>query len=94
MPLDLVSLINFDLISSEILARKTKSIDALKKCEHDPYVLLAVARMFWSERKITKVLFINILQLIYLIFRPVNGSNDVHRPNLILVMHGHLGEKV
>jgi len=35
-------------------ARKTKSIDALKKCEHDPYVLLAVARMFWSERKITK----------------------------------------
>ena len=35
-------------------ARKTKSIDALKKCEHDPYVLLAVARMFWSERRISK----------------------------------------
>ena len=35
-------------------ARKTKSIDALKKCEHDPHVLLAVARMFWSERRITK----------------------------------------
>lgn len=94
MPLDLVSLINFDLITSQILARKTKSIDALKKCEHDPYVLLAVARMFWSERKITKVLFINILQLIYLIFRPVNGSNDVHRPSLTLVTLGHLGEKV
>ena len=65
MPLDLVSLRILNLILSQILARKTKSIDALKKCEHDPYVLLAVARMFWSERKITKVLFINILQLIY-----------------------------
>merc|ERR1712176_718476 len=40
--------------SANRTARKTKSIDALKKCEHDPYVLLAVARMFWSERKITK----------------------------------------
>ena len=35
-------------------ARKTKSIDALKKCEHDPFVLLAVARMFWAERRIGK----------------------------------------
>ncbi|PWA31670.1 hypothetical protein CCH79_00006719 [Gambusia affinis] len=34
--------------------RKTKSVDALKKCEHDPQVLLAVAKLFWSERKITK----------------------------------------
>lgn len=25
--------------------RKTKSVDALKKCEHDPHVLLAVARL-------------------------------------------------
>ena len=24
--------------------RKTKSVDALKRCEHDPHVLLAVAR--------------------------------------------------
>ncbi|KAI7794687.1 pre-mRNA-processing factor 6 [Triplophysa rosa] len=34
--------------------RRTKSVDALKKCEHDPHVLLAVAKLFWSERKITK----------------------------------------
>uniref|UniRef100_UPI00358DE5CD pre-mRNA-processing factor 6 n=1 Tax=Myxine glutinosa TaxID=7769 RepID=UPI00358DE5CD len=34
--------------------RKTKSVDALKKCEHDPHVLLAVGKLFWSERKITK----------------------------------------
>ena len=25
--------------------RKTKSVDALKKCEHDPHVLLAIARL-------------------------------------------------
>ena len=34
--------------------RKTKSVDALKKCEHDPHVLLAVSRLFWAERKIQK----------------------------------------
>eukprot|EP00731_Ephydatia_muelleri_P010132 Em0005g718a len=34
--------------------RRTKSVDALKKCEHDPHVLLAVAKLFWSERKINK----------------------------------------
>lgn len=34
--------------------RKTKSIDALKKCEHDAHVLLAVSKLFWSERKLHK----------------------------------------
>lgn len=34
--------------------RKTRSVDALKKCEHDPHVLLAVSKLFWSERKIGK----------------------------------------
>ena len=34
--------------------RKTKSVDALKKCEHDPNVLLAVSKLFWAERKLTK----------------------------------------
>ncbi|XP_035659533.1 pre-mRNA-processing factor 6-like [Branchiostoma floridae] len=34
--------------------RKTKSVDALKRCEHDAHVLLAVARLFWSERKVNK----------------------------------------
>jgi len=34
--------------------RKTKSVDALKKCEHDPHVLLAVSKLFWTERKINK----------------------------------------
>jgi len=34
--------------------RKTKSVDALKKCEHDPLVLLAVAKLFWCERKLNK----------------------------------------
>ncbi|KAI5723357.1 hypothetical protein M8J76_004905 [Diaphorina citri] len=31
--------------------RKTKSVDALKKCEHDPHVLLAVSKLFWCENK-------------------------------------------
>lgn len=34
--------------------RKSKSVDALKKCEHDPYVLLAVSKLFWSEHKLQK----------------------------------------
>lgn len=34
--------------------RKSKSVDALKKCEHDQHVLLAVSKLFWSERKIQK----------------------------------------
>lgn len=34
--------------------RKTKSVDALKKCEHDPHVLLAVSKLFWTEHKIQK----------------------------------------
>jgi pre-mRNA-processing factor 6 len=34
--------------------RKSKSVDALKKCEHDPYVLMAVSKLFWSERRIDK----------------------------------------
>ncbi|EEB15596.1 pre-mRNA splicing factor, putative [Pediculus humanus corporis] len=34
--------------------RKTKSVDALKKCEHDPNVLLAVSKLFWCERKLQK----------------------------------------
>ncbi|XP_070533546.1 pre-mRNA-processing factor 6-like [Ptychodera flava] len=34
--------------------RKTKSVDALKRCEHDPNVLLAVSKLFWTERKLTK----------------------------------------
>ncbi|VDN50508.1 unnamed protein product [Dracunculus medinensis] len=35
-------------------ARRTKSVDALKKCEHNADVLLAVAKLFWTERKIKK----------------------------------------
>lgn len=34
--------------------RKTKSVDALKRCEHDPHVLLAVSKLFWTERKMNK----------------------------------------
>jgi pre-mRNA-processing factor 6 len=34
--------------------RRAKSMDALKHCENNPHVLLAVALLFLSERKISK----------------------------------------
>lgn len=34
--------------------RRTKSVDALRRCDSDPLVMLAVACYFWSERKISK----------------------------------------
>ncbi|KAI8976100.1 PRP1 splicing factor, N-terminal-domain-containing protein [Pilobolus umbonatus] len=34
--------------------RKARSVDALKKCEHDPIVVTTVARLFWADRKIEK----------------------------------------
>ncbi|CAM8891011.1 unnamed protein product [Rhodiola kirilowii] len=34
--------------------RKTKSADALKKCDHDPYVIAAVAKFFWHDRIVEK----------------------------------------
>ena len=35
-------------------ARKSKSVDAIKKCEGDGRVVTTVARLFWSERNIDK----------------------------------------
>ncbi|ETW81496.1 hypothetical protein HETIRDRAFT_383832 [Heterobasidion irregulare TC 32-1] len=35
-------------------SRKSKSVDALKKCQDDPTVICTVARLFWAERKIEK----------------------------------------
>ncbi|KAG6541752.1 hypothetical protein Mapa_016764 [Marchantia paleacea] len=34
--------------------RKTKSVDALKRCDHDPFVIAAVAKLFWHDRKVDK----------------------------------------
>lgn len=34
--------------------RKQKSVDALKQCDNDPYVLVAVAKLFWADRKMDK----------------------------------------
>jgi pre-mRNA-processing factor 6 len=34
--------------------KKARSVDALKNCDNDPYVILAVARLFWEDRKIEK----------------------------------------
>ncbi|KAI7882461.1 hypothetical protein K492DRAFT_206195 [Lichtheimia hyalospora FSU 10163] len=34
--------------------RKARSVDALKKCEHDPIIVTTVALLFWNDRKIEK----------------------------------------
>jgi pre-mRNA-processing factor 6 len=34
--------------------RKARSVDALKKCEHDAIIVTTVARLFWNDRKIEK----------------------------------------
>ncbi|GAB2274984.1 Protein STABILIZED1 [Dionaea muscipula] len=34
--------------------RKVKSMDAIKKCEHDPHIIAAVAKLFWHDRKVDK----------------------------------------
>jgi pre-mRNA-processing factor 6 len=35
--------------------RKKKIVDALNQCQDDAYVNLAVAKLFWKERKYEKV---------------------------------------
>lgn len=35
-------------------ARKTRSVDALKKCHDNPFVIAAVAKLFWQDRKLEK----------------------------------------
>ncbi|PSC71481.1 STABILIZED1-like [Micractinium conductrix] len=34
--------------------RKSRSVDALKKCNDDPFVVAAVAGLFWADRKVDK----------------------------------------
>jgi len=44
------------LIEAEIpVQQKARSVDALRKCDQDSRVLLAVARLFWRQRKHEKV---------------------------------------
>lgn len=35
-------------------ARRSRSVDALKRCNDDPAVVAAVAQLFWGERKVEK----------------------------------------
>ncbi|ELR17957.1 PRP1 splicing factor, Nterminal/tetratricopeptide repeat domain containing protein [Acanthamoeba castellanii str. Neff] len=34
--------------------QKSKSVDALKRCDNDPHVIVAVATVFWQDRKVDK----------------------------------------
>ncbi len=35
-------------------SQNAKSVDALKKCENDPYIMLGVAKLFWHNNKVAK----------------------------------------
>ena len=35
-------------------SRTAKSVEAMKNCDNDPYVILAVAKLFWKEKKYEK----------------------------------------
>ncbi len=32
--------------------RRSKSVDALKRCNDDPHIIAAVAQLFWHDRKV------------------------------------------
>jgi len=34
--------------------KKARSVDALKRCDNDPHVIVAVAKIFWMDRKLDK----------------------------------------
>jgi pre-mRNA-processing factor 6 len=34
--------------------RKSKSVDALRRCDNDPHVINAVAQLFWHDRKVQR----------------------------------------
>ena len=36
--------------------RKAKIVDAMKKGENDPYIVLSIAKIFWKEKKLDKAL--------------------------------------
>ncbi|CAM9150782.1 unnamed protein product, partial [Ectocarpus fasciculatus] len=43
-----------DILTCPKPQQKSKSVDALKKCDNDPYVISAVARLFEKDRKYAK----------------------------------------
>jgi pre-mRNA-processing factor 6 len=43
-----------DILTCSKHQQKSKSVDALKRCDNDPYVILAVARLFEKDQKIDK----------------------------------------
>jgi pre-mRNA-processing factor 6 len=32
--------------------RKSKSVDALKRCDNDPRIIASIANLFWLDRKV------------------------------------------
>lgn len=36
--------------------RRSRSLDALKRCNDDPHIIAAVAQLFWNDRKVHAVM--------------------------------------
>lgn len=36
--------------------KKQRSIDAIKRCDNEPHVIVAVAQLFWNDRKVCPLL--------------------------------------
>lgn len=43
-----------DILTAPRAAQKRKSVEALKRCDNDAHVVLAVAVLFWGDRKLDK----------------------------------------
>lgn len=43
-----------DILTAPRAAQKRKSVEALKRCDNDAHVVLAVAQLFWGDRKLEK----------------------------------------
>ena len=35
--------------------RRSRSVDALKRCNDDPHIIAAVAQLFWHDRKVDRL---------------------------------------
>ncbi|CAN0135900.1 unnamed protein product, partial [Hapterophycus canaliculatus] len=43
-----------EILVAQRAEQKSKSLEALKRCDNDPHVITAVARRFWADRKYAK----------------------------------------
>lgn len=54
--------------------RRSKATDALKRCDNDPFVVAAVAQLFWADRKVSVMTTLGSKALPSLWLRHARGS--------------------